>query len=290
MKVHFAGSEGSDIFDSALYVAEIHYRLYSCYKYIVNKNVGDDFRLPKNDTIITQCQKMRHVIQDSGLFTLMFGAGAGEEQSYETMINWQDKLIEFVKQNDLNSTCVELDCQKLLGVKEAWKLRERMKNKLPNRQINVWHVEDGKSGLDSLVDFSDYIAISVPELRKEMGSKHKENTKRLAYYIKSRKPEIDIHLLGCTDFSMMKENKFCTSCDSTSWLQGVKYGFIGDGKIKSHVRNFDRELVLQREQECRDYLAKRGIEIKPKTLRYTANASISASICKQRYEKILGEQ
>ena len=38
----------------------------------------------------------RHVIQDSGLFTLMFGAGKGQAQTLESLTEWQDKLIAFV--------------------------------------------------------------------------------------------------------------------------------------------------------------------------------------------------
>ena len=45
-------------------------------------------------------------------------------------------------------------------------LRENERNTFPNnRIINVFHKEDGKKGLERLIEFSDYIAISVPELR-----------------------------------------------------------------------------------------------------------------------------
>ena len=37
--------------------------------------------------------------------------------------------------------------------------------KIPNRIINVFHIEDGQKGLDRLIEYSDYIALSVPELR-----------------------------------------------------------------------------------------------------------------------------
>ena len=64
------------------------------------------------------------------------------------------------------SRSVEVDCQKILSPEIAWKFRKEMKRLLPdNRIINVFHLEDGKKGLDRLIDFSDYIAISVPELR-----------------------------------------------------------------------------------------------------------------------------
>lgn len=200
IKVHFAGSDGGEIFYAALLAAQTKYRLFSCYKYILKRRPDDDFRLPADHVIRVQDTVNRHVIQDSGLFTLMFGAGKGQTQTLESLTEWQDKLIAFVQQNDLRCTCVELDCQKVLGVREAWYLRERMKKLLDNPQINVFHFEDGMRGLDSLIDFSDYIALSIPELRIIKPKTFREDTRYLTHYIKNRKPEIDIHLLGYSLF------------------------------------------------------------------------------------------
>ena len=50
--------------------------------------------------------------------------------------------------------------QKLLGTDLAWELRKEMRDQLPNnRIINVFHFEDGKYGLDRLIEFAEYIAI-----------------------------------------------------------------------------------------------------------------------------------
>ena len=213
IKVHFAGSDGGEIFYAALLAAQTKYRLFSCYKYILKCRPDDDFRLPADHVIRVQDTVNRHVIQDSGLFTLMFGAGKGQTQTLESLTEWQDKLIAFVQQNNLRCTCVELDCQKVLGVREAWYFRERMKKLLDNPQINVFHFEDGMRGLDSMIDFSDYIALSIPELRIIKPKTFREDTRYLTHYIKNRKPEIDIHLLGCTDVKMIAQNSFCTSAD-----------------------------------------------------------------------------
>ena len=191
IKVHFAGSDGGEIFYAALLAAQTKYRLFSCYKYILKRRPDDDFRLPADHVIRVQDTVNRHVIQDSGLFTLMFGAGKGQAQTLESLTEWQDKLIAFVQQNNLRCTCVELDCQKVLGVREAWYFRERMKKLLDNPQINVFHFEDGMQGLDSLIDFSDYIALSIPELRIIKPKTFREDTRYLTHYIKNRKPEMD---------------------------------------------------------------------------------------------------
>lgn len=292
LKVHFAGSDGGEHFYCALIAAKINYRLYSCYKFIVTKKVTDDLTLPKGNIIKQEQIYNKHVIQDSGLFTLMFGADKGKKLDMQGMIDWQDKLINFVKQNDLTCTCVEMDVQKVLGVQQAWELRYRMKKLLKNRQINVFHFEDGKDGLDRLIDFAEYIAISVPELRIVKPKTFRDDVHRLAYYIKSKKPEIDIHLLGCTDVKMLEQNSFCTSADSTAWLRGVKYGYMREVNSSSpkHINQFRRELFEKRKAECLKEIQKLNLSFGSKLLDYTTNASLCASICKMRYEKAAGSQ
>lgn len=168
--------------------------------------------------------------------------------------------------------------------------RERMKKLLDNPQINVFHFEDGMRGLDSLIDFSDYIALSIPELRIIKPKTFREDTRYLTHYIKNRKPEIDIHLLGCTDVKMIAQNSFCTSADSTSWLSGVKYGWFDDGNQKAHINQFRKDLIEQRLSAVRTVTEGRGLELTDKTLLYGARASLCATICKQKYTRAAGSQ
>ena len=289
LKVHFAGSDGDWFADCALRAANVNYRLYSCYPYICVKSVDSDFKLQGNSSIRSYNQWFRHTIQDSGLFTLMFGAGKGSTINMSKMIEWQDKLMNFVRQNNLSCTCVEMDVQKVLGVQQAWELRYRMKKMLKNRQINVFHFEDGKDGLDRLIDFAEYIAISVPELRIVKPKTFRKDVHNLAYYIKNKKPEIDIHLLGCTDFKMLKENSFCTSADSTSWLSGARYGDFSDGKQKGHISSFKPEILKNRELKMMSIINKEKISVNRK-INTLVSESICATICKQRYTEMAGSQ
>jgi hemolysin-activating ACP:hemolysin acyltransferase len=135
---------------------------------------------------------------------------------------------------------VEVDCQKVLGVEKAWEYRMKMQEKVPNRIINVFHIEDGQKGLDRLIEFSDYIAISVPELRF-IGKKNYLN--QIAHYIKNKKPQIDIHLLGCTEKQKLKELNFCSSADSSSWISGVRYGQIETFNGKGHIKNLKKDVI-----------------------------------------------
>lgn len=290
IKVHFAGSDGQETFYAAMAAAHTNYRLYSCYKYILKKDPGADFQLPADHVIRVQCRENRQVIQDSGLFTLMFGSAKGRRQTRERLTQWQDKLIAFVQQNGLQATCVEIDCQKVLGVEEAWYFRERMRRLLKNPQINVFHFEDGKKGLDRLIEFSDYIAISVPELRILKPKTFREDTRYLTHYIKNRKPNIDIHLLGCTDVKMIAQNRFCTSADSTSWLSGVKYGYFDDGIQTCHIKDFRKDLFARRREEVKAIIDRRGVQLREKTLDYCTNASLCATACIKKYERAVGPQ
>lgn len=247
IKVHWAGSEVQVPF-MALNMLGVRYNLYTAYPFVERmifqkptfpifplKSQLDNptYKIPQN-----VIQHSSHTIQDSGLFTLMFGGHRGKHDA--SLINkWYDKLIEFSDKNAKGATLVEVDCQKVLGVKEAWEFRKRMREDLPNNKIiNVYHIEDGKRGLDELIDFSEYIAISVPELRK---ANKKDYVYSLAKYIKKRKPHIDIHLLGCTEVSILKQCTFCTSADSTTYSTSVRYGFVN----RKHISDINIEKVRQ---------------------------------------------
>jgi hypothetical protein len=239
IKVHFAGTEellrGSIILNAASH----KYSLFTAFPFICDElkikhgfpnygfNYGQVSELNDNNS--------KHCIQDSGLFSLMFGSFQGEKTE-SLLESWFDVLIELVKKNNYKGTVVEVDCQKIFGIEKAWKFRERMKKELPtNRQINVFHKEDGKKGLDRMIEFSDYIAISIPELRN-LGQK--KYTTQIANYIKNKKPNIDIHLLGCTENKMIKEFNFCSSSDSTSWVSINRYGWFkyNDGKKTYEIK------------------------------------------------------
>ena len=223
---------------------------------------------------------------DSGLFTLMFGAHAGKRDE-AFLWKWQELLCDFVNTNRVKATCVEVDCQKVLGVEQAWKFRQKLRDMLPNnRQINVFHIEDGQKGLDRLIEFAEYIAISVPELRIVRRKTYRDDVHRLACYIKNKKPEIDIHLLGCTENQMLKENNFCTSSDSTSWQSVNRFG-----KIEGyHVSRLSKELRDSFRKDAFDVLTYCGIEPKPNRIEYQANFIAAAYIKKMVYSKYAGNQ
>lgn len=244
IKVHFAACEVMNQF-YAVEKLGINYGLYTAFPFLERTVLkskksplmpchlkGLEYEIPKYIS-----SKLNHTIQDSGLFTLMFGSHKGQKDD-KLMDAWYNGLVEFTLKNNNHATCVEVDCQKILGVQKAWEYRERFKKDIPNRIINVFHKEDGQKGLDRLIEFSDYIAISVPELRF-LGQK--KNVFEIANYIKNKKPNIDIHLLGCTELKILKELSFCSSADSTTYIGGKRYGYI-KGK---HIKNIKKDEILK---------------------------------------------
>lgn len=245
IKVHFAACEVQNQY-LAVEALGVRYGLYTCFPFVervvFGKGISPIMPLrwmqnPAVDIPRNICKGMGHVIQDSGLFTLMFGSRKSKKD--EALIaKWYDSLVQFTLDHGAPVTCVEVDCQKVLSVEKAWEYRERMRNDLPkNRIINVFHLEDGRKGLDRLIEFSDYIAISVPELRF---AGKKEQVPALARYIKNKKPSIDIHLLGCTELALLRQCRFCTSSDSTTYVAGKRYGYL-KGR---HINGISKEKVL----------------------------------------------
>ncbi len=292
LKVHFAGSDNSLPHLVAANLAGVNYSLFTCYPFIKSKRIDSDFEFKPDQLFVPRLiQPLRkHVIMDSGLFTLMFGAEKGNRQTVESLTVWQDKTAQFVKQNNIKATCVEIDCQKVLGVNEAWHFRERMREVMPhNRHINVFHLEDGKKGLDRLIEFSDYIAFSVPELRIERPATFKRELQVLTHYTKNRKPNIDIHLLGCTDAGILRANRFCTSSDSTSWLKANRYGRIGyKGFHVNDIRQEARQRI--RGKIIKQYEHYSGEKPSAAKVKYIEDAYYCATISMKQYESAAGDQ
>jgi hypothetical protein len=285
IKIHFAGCE---VMNKYIPLAELNvrYTLYTAFPFLERhcftkpKSPLMPCHLKHNPNLIPQFIKSnsQHCIQDSGLFTLMFGSQKGE-RGEQFMDKWYNELINFSAEYSKGITIVEVDCQKVLGVKKAWEYRKRLKADLPNnRQINVFHKEDKQKGLDELIEFSDYIAISVPELRFLKQSNY---VVKIANYIKNKKPDIDIHLLGCTEKKLLVQLKFCTSSDSTSWVAGQRYGHI-QGYYNKYIKK-EKTLNLYGEEKFNN-IRKWNSEIN------SLGLILAIHYHKQLYTNLVGDQ
>lgn len=289
VKVHFAGAENVD-FAYVMHDAGVNYWLFTVLPFIMDQFDIKWGRIT-NARHLNPWEELpklgNHVIMDSGLFTLMFGACKDIRPDEKFIRRYKDAICDFVNTNhiDKNIACVECDCQKLLGSDLAWELRTQMREQIPNTIINVFHFEDGRYGLDRLIEFSDYIAISVPELRIVKPKTYKEDTYRLASYIKDKKPEIDLHLLGCTERALLKRCKFATSADSTTWQQVNRYG----GILGYKTSQIKQEKVQEGWENTKKLLLELGIEPTDKRI-YYYYYWMAGLLLKREYAKAAGNQ
>lgn len=296
IKVHFAGMENEDFARILHYIGGVKYSLFSAF-YFLAPEVGIN---PKNFKTCTRNspkfleQVSNHVIMDSGLFTLMFGSHSGRRD--EAFINkWYELLIQFVRDIGFEGTVVEIDCQKVLGVEKAWEFRKQMKKDLPNnRIINVFHFEDGWEGLDQLIEFSDYLAISVPELKAMKREKYTEN---IAKYIRKNSPGTDIHLLGCSSKHLLNRCNFATSADSTNWQQINRYGELTYNdwnisyRIKTNALPFEKKKQRYGERIKQILLNfEKEDDITEKKYDYYSNYALAGELLKKQYTQVAGNQ
>jgi hypothetical protein len=291
LKVHFAGAE-QIVFALCIGSAGVRYMLFSVFPFISEQFGLKGYSTTSKKLMPVVSQELekicKNVIMDSGLFTLMFGAHAGKRDR-KFMDRWCRALIEYVQVKNYKGVVVEIVSQKVLGVKSAWDYRKRLKKELPDNQIvNVFHIEDGQQGLDRMIEYSDYIALSIPELRL---LKKKEYAYRLAHYIKNKKPNIDIHLLGCTELKLLDRLSFCTSSDSTSWQQINRYGTMKANGKMLHIRDIKPDVLIGRYgQRVKTALGISGIAVNQKRLIYYSAYCLAAENLKQQYAELAGSQ
>ena len=235
IKVHFASAEQIYTYTHARKLSGSRYCLASAYAFAaphIGRKAVKCFFTPAGADItgdfITSISEADHAIIDSGLFTLLFGTGKEQVTDERTIRSYADALINFYGHaaGCERVSCVEVDCQKLCGPDLAWELRRHMRDQLPSHDIlNVYHLEDGEYGLDKLIEFTDYLCLSIPELRKSIPSSHlKKSIVGLLRHIHARRPRLRVHLLGCTDIQILKAaNGLAYSADSISWLAPVAF-------------------------------------------------------------------
>lgn len=182
-------------------------------------------------------QRGQEVICDSGLFTMMFGAGKGKTYTYDDLLQYTKKYIETAKKFGIEKlTIVEMDTHKILPLPKLYEFRKHFEDSGMN-VLYAWHREEGIDGLYRMAEKYDYIALSVPELRILTTGKairYQDVVHDLLHKIRKNVGRLPkIHLLGNTVMETMETN-LAYSCDSSSWTYGVRHcrpTFYIDGKI-----------------------------------------------------------
>lgn len=179
-------------------------------------------------------------IMDSGLFTMMFGAGSKETYEVKHLEEYTERYLANVKEMNYTDYIVEMDVHKLFGLQQLAKFRKRFVNNYPiEKTIFVWHIEEDIKGWEKMCSTYPYVAISVPELRIVLERKYLKGfiQKMIAKALKIN-PQIKIHLLGCTSHTLLSQPGYY-SADSTSWMQAAKYGTFKVPHIKGGGITFD---------------------------------------------------
>lgn len=285
INIHYAALEKPN-YAVAAKAMGIKYGLYTAFPFIAKrifgKSVWPIIKMKHMTDIDVDVpayinDNMRHTIQDSGLYSLLFGKHK-DKANKQFVYKWYDELIRWTNDHAQDVTVVEVDAQAIIGAEQTWDLRMAIQRDLPNnRIINVFHIEDGLYGLDRMIEYSDYIAIASGEYTTDMMC-----YSTIVDYIKKKKPHIDIHLLGCTKVNIMRAVRHnVTSCDSTSWLSAPRFGRVLD----YHINDVDISKVKKMIgndvwNEIREY---NGDNVTKATI-------INTILCKNIYVKYCGNQ
>lgn len=282
MRIHLAGLEKTGFINSVGLTGH-KYGLFSYFH--MSRNPDAEQRR----CLGLMCEFDLDMICDSGLFTMMFGSGKGKKHDLAGMVDYTRRYIARVKQYGLPKvTMVECDVHKILGMPSVFELRKHFRDSgIPT--IYVWHREEGIDGLLKLVEEEQYVAISVPELRIIFKSHAKYESGVIELLTKIEKrcaekslPMKKVHLLGNTIEYTMK-NRQAYSCDSTSWLAGVRYGqgivYRHQNLTKAHIRSplFQHLRESAREEYPSAFARVMSMSTTEKMRQYLWNTFVSAS-------------
>lgn len=260
VKIHFAGAEQIYWYTPAHRLSGGRFALGSAYPFVADMLGLKHFPItytppgaePRKD-FLKFISGLEHGIIDSGLYTLLFGGASDIQYDAGMLRSYADALIDFYRELPVaekdQCACIEVDCQKLAGPEFAWELRRHMRRRLPEHDIiNVWHPDDGWAGLDRLIEFSDYLALSVVELRRSLPpAKCLSAIKSLVEYIRSQRSSLRIHLLGCSDLGILRQTDgLVFSSDSISWHEALRWR---PKKVRASVVGWAPE-----ENEATEYL------------------------------------
>lgn len=188
------------------------------------------------------------LIMDSGAFSFMFGAHAGqlppELPAYDAFV---EEYIDDMKSWGWPGIVVEMDVDRLLGVDALERLRERFAP-LGDRVMYAWHKPQGPEAMGTLARRFSHVSFSMIELSKialhhnDEESMARDLLTRIELATPGAPPRV--HLLGCNRMQLLTDRRVW-SADATSVLSGVKFGspmvfdVIG-GKMRAIRRHSER--------------------------------------------------
>ena len=157
---------------------------------------------------------------DSGAFSF-FGSKKNPKD-----INWNEYVqsyIDFINKYDIKHF-FELDVDMLLGYDTVLEIRKNIEKQTGKKSIPVFHRSRGIEEYRKMCGEYDYVAIGCSGKHDSVWTrKRPEILYKLV--IDAKKQGVKVHGLGYTSDVGMRKIPFY-SVDSTSWLQGNKFGSI----------------------------------------------------------------
>ena len=207
-----------------IYLAGLHADIkhLSIYKPLY---VLESFYYIKNNLIsYIKSKDCKEFLLDSGAFTFM--------NNPKNNINWDDylkKYAEFINENKID-LFFELDIDKIVGIKEVERLRNKLETLTNKRCIPVWHKSRGLEYWKDMIKKYNYVAIGGFAI----GDIKKNQYKNIPYFLNEAKENnCQVHGLGFTSQKDLKRYKFY-SVDSTTWMR-ARFGdlaYFKDYEIK----------------------------------------------------------
>lgn len=206
----------------------------------VDKDFYDYYKLESFITLVKKpnphLARYKDFMLDSGAFTYLNGAKGD--------INWDeyiDRYADFINKYKVKNF-IELDIDPIVGLKEVERLRAKLEAKVGRQSIPVWHKSRGKQYWLDMVREYDYVAIGGIVTREIKPSEYKYFHWLLA---EAKKQNCKVHGLGFTNLKGLEEYDFY-SVDSTTWLNGSKYGelqFFNGKTITKIARTHDKRAI-----------------------------------------------
>jgi hypothetical protein len=180
--------------------------------------------IKKHKKCISELLKHEFIL-DSGAFTFI-----GNNKKKIDWDSYTDYYIEFINKYDIKNY-FELDIYSIVGLEETERLRKKIERATNKKSIPVWHIYLGIDYFKKMCENYSYIAIGASGRHDSKWTRsNPDKLKALIDYASSKK--VRVHGLGYTNMTMLNELNFY-SVDSTSWMNGSKYGEVQyfDGRI-----------------------------------------------------------
>lgn len=174
--------------------------------------------------------RYKDFILDSGIFSFL----NGRETKNVDWEKYVDQYATFVREKNIKNY-VEVDIDRIIGIKDTENLRKLLEKKVGWRSIPVWHICRGYDKWLEIIKDYDYVCFGafltdgLPKNKFHLIKK---------FLCDAEKEHCKVHGLGFTSFEWLPKLKFY-SVDSSSWNIGLRYGSVALFD-RDRVRNITR--------------------------------------------------